>query len=461
MQKEIRLTIAIPTYNRCDLLHRTLESVMTQWSDCIEVIVSDNASTDGTEAMMEEYSQEKKVRYFRNPENLGMDKNFLKCLQLARGEYIHLLSDDDILLPGAVAKILSLIESERPDYINLNSFTYSTDLYNPNEKKNPRINVKEDIVTNDKKTYMELIGVYITYISATIIRKSDFLKIQKPERYFGTYFLHAHLVLEILKLKAGRAKNGEWINMVKSFNKNYLEKTIAIVGKYTMVPDAYISVTEAIKHAGIQNKIKAKIKLVDSEEIEKYGAKKMLDGVAGIVVPGGFGNRGIEGKIEAARYARENKVPYLGLCLGMQIAVIEFARNVAKLKNASSTEINEKTPYPVIDVMEDQKNITSKGGTMRLGAYECRIKKGTKAFDAYGKEEIQERHRHRYEFNNKFKQTLEKAGLVVAGINPKRNLVEIIEVKNHPFYVGVQFHPELKSRPNRPHLLFVEFMKNV
>ena len=269
------------------------------------------------------------------------------------------------------------------------------------------------------------------------------------------------VVLEILKLKAGRAKNGEWINMVKSFNKNYLEKTIAIVGKYTMVPDAYISVTEAIKHAGIQNKIKAKIKLVDSEEIEKYGAKKMLDGVAGIVVPGGFGNRGIEGKIEAARYARENKVPYLGLCLGMQIAVIEFARNVAKLKNASSTEINEKTPYPVIDVMEDQKNITSKGGTMRLGAYECRIKKGTKAFDAYGKEEIQERHRHRYEFNNKFKQTLEKAGLVIAGINPKRNLVEIIEVKNHPFYVGVQFHPELKSRPNRPHPLFVEFMKNV
>lgn len=269
------------------------------------------------------------------------------------------------------------------------------------------------------------------------------------------------VVLEILKLKAGRAKNGEWINMVKSFNKNYLEKTIAIVGKYTMVPDAYISVTEAIKHAGIQNKIKAKIKLVDSEEIEKYGAKKMLDGVAGIVVPGGFGNRGIEGKIEAARYARENKVPYLGLCLGMQIAVIEFARNVAKLKNASSTEINEKTPYPVIDVMEDQKNITSKGGTMRLGAYACRIKKGTKAFDAYGKEEIQERHRHRYEFNNKFKQTLEKAGLVIAGINPKRNLVEIIEVKNHPFYVGVQFHPELKSRPNRPHPLFVEFMKNV
>ncbi|HIW80358.1 MAG TPA: glycosyltransferase [Candidatus Acetatifactor stercoripullorum] len=204
MQKEIRLTIAIPTYNRCDLLHRTLESVMTQWSDCIEVIVSDNASTDGTEAMMEAYSQEKKVRYFRNPENLGMDKNFLKCLQLARGEYIHLLSDDDILLPGAVAKILSLIESERPNYINLNSFTYSTDLYNPNEKKNPRINVKEDIVTKDKKTYMELIGVYITYISATIIRKSDFLKIQKPERYFGTYFLHAHLVLEILKEKTSK-----------------------------------------------------------------------------------------------------------------------------------------------------------------------------------------------------------------------------------------------------------------
>lgn len=266
------------------------------------------------------------------------------------------------------------------------------------------------------------------------------------------------VVCEILKLKTKRANNSQWRKMVADFKKDYKKKTVAIVGKYTMVPDAYISVTEAIKHAGIKNKIRAKIKLIDSEEIEKNGAEKMLEGVDAIVVPGGFGNRGVEGKIAAAKYARENKVPYLGLCLGMQIAVIEFARDVAGLNAANTTEINENCKYPVISFMEDQKAITTKGGTMRLGAYECKIKKGTKAFEAYNEETIWERHRHRYEFNNEFKKTLADAGLVFSGINPKRNLVEIIELKNHPFFVGTQFHPELKSRPNRPHPLFVSLM---
>ncbi len=269
------------------------------------------------------------------------------------------------------------------------------------------------------------------------------------------------VVLELLKIKAKKADNKEWTKMVNEFKKDYKQKTVAIVGKYIMVPDAYISVTEAIKHAGIVNKIKAKIKLVDSEEIEKKGAEACLGDVDAIVVPGGFGNRGVEGKILAAKYARENNVPYLGLCLGMQVAVIEFARDVAGLKNASSTEIDEKCKYPVICAMEDQKFITRKGGTMRLGAYDCVLKKGSKAFEAYGNENISERHRHRYEFNNEYKSQLEKAGLVCSGINPKRNLVEIVELREHPFFVAVQFHPELKSRPNRPHPLFVALMKAV
>ncbi len=269
------------------------------------------------------------------------------------------------------------------------------------------------------------------------------------------------VVLEILKIRAKQPVNGEWKRMVAAFKKDYPQKTVAIVGKYTMVPDAYISVTEAIKHAGIANKIKTKIKLVDSEDMEKRGAAALLEGVDAIVVPGGFGNRGVEGKIEAVRFARENKVPFLGLCLGMQVAVIEFARNVAGLNAANTTEINEHCPVPVIAFMEDQKAITKKGGTMRLGAYDCKLKEGTRAFEAYGSEIISERHRHRYEFNNAYKSTLEKAGLVISGVNPQRNLVEIVELKDHPFFVGVQFHPELKSRPNRPHPLFKALIKSI
>lgn len=197
--EQIKLTIAIPTYNRCALLYQTLESVIGQRSEEVEILVSDNASSDETEVMMRKYSKEKNIRYYRNSENLGMDRNFLNCLQKARGEYVHLLSDDDILLPGAIKKILSLIDKEKPDYINLNSFTYSTQIFKLSERKPPRIRLDDDVITCDKKIYMGYLGVYITYISATIIKRSNFLKIESPEKYFGTYFLHAHLVLDMLK----------------------------------------------------------------------------------------------------------------------------------------------------------------------------------------------------------------------------------------------------------------------
>lgn len=199
MKNNIKLTIAIPTYNRCNLLRQTLDSIIEQRGEGVEIIVSDNASTDGTEEMMRKYREEHNIRYFRNAENLGMDRNFLNCLQKAEGDYIHLLSDDDILLPGAIDKILFLIDTEQPDYINLNSFTYSTDVYDPNSKRPPRIKLEEDLVTSDKEIYMGYIGVYITYISATIIKRSNFCMLKNPEKYFGTYFLHAHLVLDSLK----------------------------------------------------------------------------------------------------------------------------------------------------------------------------------------------------------------------------------------------------------------------
>lgn len=263
------------------------------------------------------------------------------------------------------------------------------------------------------------------------------------------------VVLEKLQITAPEADMKAWNKMVETYeNKNLPVVRVAIVGKYTMVPDAYISVTESIKHACIAHNVSPKVEIIDSELIEKDGAKKHLEGFDAIVVPGGFGSRGTEGKILTAKYCRENNIPYLGLCLGMQIAVIEFARNVAGLKDANSVELNETTPYPVINVMEDQKIITQKGGTMRLGEYTCRLIKGTKSARLYGKEEVKERHRHRYEFNNEYRELLEAKGLVVAGVNPKRNLVEIIELPDHPFYVAVQFHPEFKSRPYRPHPLF-------
>lgn len=235
------------------------------------------------------------------------------------------------------------------------------------------------------------------------------------------------------------------------------EVNIGLVGKYVSLPDAYKSIAEAFIHAGAQNDCKVNLKWISSEDINKDSIQGILGPLDAVLVAPGFGERGLEGKIEAIKYVRENKIPFLGICLGMQCAVVEFARNVLHL-DASSTELNPKTKHPVIDMMEEQKKITSKGGTMRLGAYACKLKKGTKAYQVYGDTVIHERHRHRYEFNNKYLEQIEEAGLKAVGVNPDSGLVEIVELKDHPWFLGVQYHPELRSTVLNPHPLFVKFV---
>lgn len=248
----------------------------------------------------------------------------------------------------------------------------------------------------------------------------------------------------------------EFLGRLKNPTENV---DIALVGKYVELHDAYKSIAEAFTHAGAYNECKVKLHWIHSEKIDESNVKDILGQMHGILVAPGFGERGIEGKITAVRFAREQKIPFLGICLGMQCAVIEFARNVLGLENAHSTEMNPQTPYPVIDLMEEQKKVTAKGGTMRLGAYPCKLQKGTKVHQAYGKTLISERHRHRYEFNNQFLEQFEKGGLVFSGFNPDSNLVEVIELPSHPWFVGVQFHPELKSTVASPHPLFMRFVK--
>ena len=264
-------------------------------------------------------------------------------------------------------------------------------------------------------------------------------------------------VCEHLKLKNCMPNNKEWEQMIKQIKqidaKNKLN--IAIVGKYIQLEDSYLSVVESIKHAGYKNNTNVKIVFIDSETINSENVKELLKGIQGIIVPGGFGVRGIDGKIETIKYARENKIPFLGICLGMQMAIIEFAQNVLKLEDANSVEFKEECLNPVIHIMESQKNITRKGGTMRLGSYPCKLKKGTKARELYNKDEIEERHRHRYEFNNKYRECMQEKGLVVSGTSPDNELVEIIEIPSHPYFIAAQFHPEFKSRPDRPHPLFI------
>src|SRR3989338_3301664 len=270
-----------------------------------------------------------------------------------------------------------------------------------------------------------------------------------------------------LPVKKSRLVN--WQKLGRKIKSVRKEIRIGIVGKYFStgrftLSDSYISVIEAVKHSAWHNGLKPNILWLNAEEYEKDSKKlSELDKLDGVIVPGGFGDRGVEGKMGAIGYARRKKIPYLGLCYGMQLAVIEFARSVAKLRQASSTEISARTAYPVVSTLQEQEKNLSEGkfgASMRLGAYPCEIKSGTASFRAYGEKNIVERHRHRYEFNNDFRDKFEKLGLVVAGINPQRNLVEIIELKNHPFFVGVQFHPELKSKPFKPHPLFNEFIKS-
>ena len=250
----------------------------------------------------------------------------------------------------------------------------------------------------------------------------------------------------------------EWATMVHKAKHPTGKVTIALVGKYVGLHDAYLSVVEALTHGGIENGVSVEIHWVNSEEATPDRLDALLAGVQGILVPGGFGSRGIDGKIEAIRYARENKIPFLGICLGMQLAVVEFARNVCGLAGAHSAELDPSTPHPVIDLMSDQVGVTAKGGTMRLGSYPCRLEEGSLAASIYGTNEISERHRHRYEFNNDYREALTKAGLALSGLSPDGRLVEVIELSDHPWFAACQFHPELKSRPNRAHPLFREFV---
>ncbi|QJD98461.1 CTP synthase [Mucilaginibacter robiniae] len=266
-------------------------------------------------------------------------------------------------------------------------------------------------------------------------------------------------VLAKLKLPTKNDPDLEsWKDFLGRLKNPTAEVRIGLVGKYVELPDAYKSITEAFIHAGAKNECKVKVEYIHSESLTPENAVERLQGLQGVLVAPGFGQRGFEGKIEAIRYVRENNIPFFGICLGMQCAVVEYGRHVLHLEAANSVEMDGHTTYPVISMMEGQKNITAKGGTMRLGAYPCDLKKGSKAAAIYGKQHISERHRHRYEFNNEYLQQYEASGLIPSGINPENNLVEIVELKNHPFFIGAQFHPELKSTVANPHPLFVNFV---
>ena len=266
-------------------------------------------------------------------------------------------------------------------------------------------------------------------------------------------------ILDLLRLEGQPRDLTEWSQMVERMSRPKGRLPIAIVGKYVEYPDSYLSVREALRHAGTAHDHEVDIKWVHSEDVERNGPEAYLEGVQGIVVPGGFGPRGVEGMIDTVQYARKNNIPYLGLCLGMQVMVIDWARHILGFEGANSSELDPETPYPVIHIMPEQAAVTDMGGTMRLGGYPCHPQKDTLTSFAYGKEEIQERHRHRFEVNNRYRESLEESGLIMGGLSPDGKLVETAEVANHPFMVGVQFHPEFQSRPNRPHPLFCEFVR--
>ena len=295
------------------------------------------------------------------------------------------------------------------------------------------------------------------------IRKEDVIQnLTAPSLYEVPLWLEdeglAHSVCRHLGIADNTPDLTEWTEMVRRAENAHKNVTIGLVGKYVELHDAYLSVAEALRHGGIVNDAAVEIKWIDSEEVTADNSAEVFADCDGIIVPGGFGHRGVEGMIESIRYARENKVPFFGICLGMQMSVTEYARNVCGLDNANSAEFGE-TPYPVIDIMDEQRNIDQKGGTMRLGLYPCKLSENSKCRSIYGDELIYERHRHRYEFNNAYRKILTANGLNIAGLSPDEKLVEIVELSDHPWFVGVQFHPEFKSRPNKPHKLFADFIK--
>ena len=268
------------------------------------------------------------------------------------------------------------------------------------------------------------------------------------------------IIVKYLDLPIKKCDLSEWVQLIEDSKNPEKTVKIAIVGKYTELEDAYISIVESLKHGGLANRTKIEFVWINSDCLEEAeDIEPIFRELHGVVVPGGFGARGVEGKIKAIKFARENNIPFLGLCLGMQCAVIEFARNVCKLKGAHSSEFEPATKYPVIDLIPEQKNVAGKGGTMRLGAYPCKIKKDTLLAKIYKKEKVDERHRHRYELNNVFRQQLEAAGMVFSGIYQKADLVEVVEIPSHPWFLATQYHPEFKSRPTRPHPIFASFVK--
>jgi CTP synthase len=303
----------------------------------------------------------------------------------------------------------------------------------------------------------EKIALFCNVKTDSVIEGRDVQSIYEVPLVFEKERL-PHIVIEKLNLKCGAPDLRRWTRFVNRIKHPNGKVTIAVCGKYTDLLDAYKSITEAFMHAGAENDVKVEVRWVKAEDIEHEGAERHLKDVAGLLVPGGFGERGIEGKIEAIRYVREHNIPFFGICLGLQCAVIEFARHVCGLKGAHSTEFR-KTKNNVIDLMMDQKGVKNMGGTMRLGAYPCILAKGTRAFKAYRKDLISERHRHRYEVNNKFRKKLTEGGMVFSGVSPDNSLVEIIELTGHPWFVAGQFHPELKSRAINPHPLFREFVR--
>ncbi|MBI2061534.1 MAG: CTP synthase [Nitrospirae bacterium] len=309
------------------------------------------------------------------------------------------------------------------------------------------------------KSVKDKIALFCNLSPESVISAPDVKSIYEVPLNFHGEGLDEKIV-ELLNIWTRSPRLDKWIEIADVLKSPLNTVTIAIVGKYVKLIDAYKSLNESLVHAGIGNKARVNLKFVESEEIEKNGVGNMFDDVQGILVPGGFGDRGIEGKIEAVRHARENLVPYFGICLGMQLAVIEFSRNALGWKGAHSTEFNAQTPYPVVDFMPEQQGVEQKGGTMRLGAYPCVLRESSKAAEAYGARKITERHRHRYEINNKFLAKMEGAGFHASGVFPNRDLVEIMELRDHPWFVGCQFHPEFQSRPFAPHPLFSRFVKS-
>jgi len=306
----------------------------------------------------------------------------------------------------------------------------------------------------------EKIALFCNVRKEAVIEALDTDLIYEIPLIFARQKLDA-IILRYLGMKPKKKQDMEkWHRIVSTLRKTKKEAVIGVVGKYVKLQDSYKSIYEALVHGGIAHEARVVLKKIDSESVKtREKAEKLMEGVSGVIIPGGFGIRGIEGMIETVRYVRENRIPFLGICLGMQCSVIEFARDVCGLTDAMSTEFKPETRNPVINLMEEQKKVTEMGGTMRLGAYPCRIEKGTLAFSAYRKLKVYERHRHRYEFNNKYRDIFEKKGVVFSGLYPEENLVEIMELKDHPFFLATQFHPEFKSQPFKPHPLFLSFVK--